>query len=104
MKRFLIPLLCAVLAVSCAKETAYETMSESSIKQKLIGKTWTAIKTIDYSIDGEVIDKSTSSDTDWTLIEWTFLEDGRVVMGNNDIKVSIDIYFSIIENNSSLNL
>lgn len=78
MKRIIYIILCTVLAISCSKDTSPENMSESSIKQKLIGKTWMAVKEIDYGIDGKVLDTSSSSDENWEQEEWTFSEDGHV--------------------------
>ena len=78
MKRIIYIILCIVLAISCSKDTSPENMSESSIKQKLIGKTWQLVKEIDYSVDGKVLDTEKPSDKDFVYEEWEFLDNEHV--------------------------
>lgn len=78
MKRIIYIILCTVLAISCSKDTSPENMSESSIKQKLIGKTWQLVKEIDYSVDGKVLDTEKPSDKDFVYEEWEFLDNEHV--------------------------
>lgn len=69
-------------------------MSENSIKQILIGKTWVLVKRVDYSIDGKVLETITSSDVYWEYEEMEFIDNEHVRWWISDEEVYLSYFIN----------